>query len=118
MLDAVVDTAQNAQGLQVQTRLARPVLTTMHAGWSLGAAAGAGFGAAVITVGGPAALHLGLNGAVCVAVLLGVRRLFLAEAPVDSASARGAADQSPAPSETSAPPLSLIHISEPTRPAA
>ncbi|TFE79625.1 MFS transporter [Micrococcus aloeverae] len=104
VLDAVVDTAQNAQGLQVQTRLARPVLTTMHAGWSLGAAAGAGLGAAVITVGGPAALHLGLNGAVCVAVLLGVRRLFLAEAPTDSASARDASDQSPAPSETSAPP--------------
>ena len=108
VLDAVVDTAQNAQGLQVQTRLARPVLTTMHAGWSLGAAAGAGLGAAVITVGGPAALHLGLNGAVCVAVLLGVRRLFLAEAPVDSASARGAADQSPAPSETSAPPAPAL----------
>ncbi|KZE71039.1 MFS transporter [Micrococcus aloeverae] len=104
VLDAVVDTAQNAQGLQVQTRLARPVRTTMHAGWSLGAAAGAGLGAAVITVGGPAALHLGLNGAVCVAVLLGVRRLFLAEAPTDSASARDASDQSPAPSETSAPP--------------
>ena len=104
VLDAVVDTAQNAQGLQVQTRLARPVLTTMHAGWSLGAAAGAGLGAAVITVGGPAALHLGLNGAVCVAVLLGVRRLFLAEAPTDSASARGASEDSPAPSETSAPP--------------
>ena len=104
VLDAVVDTAQNAQGLQVQARLARPVLTTMHAGWSLGAAAGAGLGAAVITVGGPAALHLGLNGAVCVAVLLGVRRLFLAEAPTDSASARDAADQPSAPSETSAPP--------------
>ncbi|TKD54624.1 MFS transporter [Micrococcus luteus] len=104
VLDAVVDTAQNAQGLQVQTRLARPVLTTMHAGWSLGAAAGAGLGAAVISVGGPAALHLGLNGAVCVAVLLGVRRLFLAEAPTDSASARDAADQPSAPSETSAPP--------------
>ncbi|MCT1760808.1 MFS transporter [Micrococcus luteus] len=103
VLDAVVDTAQNAQGLQVQARLARPVLTTMHAGWSLGAAAGAGLGAAVITVGGPAALHLGLNGTVCVAVLLGVRRLFLAEAP-DSASARGTGDQSSAPSETSAPP--------------
>ncbi|WP_065573267.1 MFS transporter [Micrococcus luteus] len=104
VLDAVVDTAQNAQGLQVQTRLARPVLTTMHAGWSLGAAAGAGLGAAVISVGGPAALHLGLNGTVCVAVLLGVRRLFLAEAPTDSASARDAADQPSAPSETSAPP--------------
>ncbi|PEH50666.1 MFS transporter [Micrococcus luteus] len=108
VLDAVVDTAQNAQGLQVQARLARPVLTTMHAGWSLGAAAGAGLGAAVITVGGPAALHLGLNGAVCVAVLLGVRRLFLAEAPADSASARGASEKAPAPSETSAPPAPAL----------
>lgn len=104
MLAGSVAIAQNAQGLQVQARLARPVLTTMHAGWSLGAAAGAGLGAAVITVGGPAALHLGLNGAVCVAVLLGVRRLFLAEVPADSASARDAADQPSAPSETSAPP--------------
>ena len=92
VLDAVVDTAQNAQGLQVQTRLARPVLTTMHAGWSLGAAAGAGLGAAVISVGGPAALHLGLNGAVCVAVLLGVRRLFLAEAPADPVPTDDASD--------------------------
>ncbi|MCJ2194887.1 MFS transporter [Kaistella montana] len=92
VLDAVVDTAQNVQGLQVQTRLARPVLTTMHAGWSLGAAAGAGLGAAVITVGGPAALHLGLNGAVCVAVLLGVRRLFLADAPADPVPTDDASD--------------------------
>ncbi|MFF5021563.1 MFS transporter [Micrococcus luteus] len=96
VLDAVVDTAQNAQGLQVQTRLARPVLTTMHAGWSLGAAAGAGLGAAVITVGGPAALHLGLNGAVCVAVLLGIRRLFLADAPADPVPTDDASDEASA----------------------
>mgnify|MGYP002647784572 FL=1 len=96
VLDAVVDTAQNAQGLQVQTRLARPVLTTMHAGWSLGAAAGAGLGAAVITVGGPAALHLGLNGAVCVAVLLGVRRLFLTEDPADPVPTDDASDEASA----------------------
>lgn len=92
VLDAVVDTAQNAQGLRVQTRLARPVLTTMHAGWSLGAAAGAGLGAAVISVGGPAALHLGLNGAVCVAVLLGIRRLFLTEDPADPVPTDDASD--------------------------
>ncbi|KFC51800.1 hypothetical protein GY12_00630, partial [Micrococcus luteus] len=96
VLDAVVDTAQNAQGLQVQTRLARPVLTTMHAGWSLGAAAGAGLGAAVITVGGPAAQHLGLNGAVCVAVLLGIRRLFLAEATADPVPTDDASDEASA----------------------
>ncbi|WP_271437881.1 MFS transporter [Micrococcus luteus] len=96
VLDAVVDTAQNAQGLQVQTRLARPVLTTMHAGWSLGAAAGAGLGAAVISVGGPAALHLGLNGAVCVAVLLGIRRLFLADAPADPVPTDDASDEASA----------------------
>ena len=68
----------------------------MHAGWSLGAAAGAGLGAAVITVGGPAALHLGLNGAVCVAVLLGVRRLFLAEDPADPVPTDDASDEASA----------------------
>lgn len=80
-LDAVVDTAQNAQGLRVQTRLLRPVLTTMHAGWSLGAAAGAGLGALGIAAGWPVALHLGLNGAVCLAVLAAVRGAFLPDAP-------------------------------------
>lgn len=115
VFDAVVDTAQNAQGLQVQTRLARPVLTTMHAGWSLGAAAGAGLGAAVITVGGPAALHLGLNGAVCVAVLLGVGRLFLAEdpadpVPTDDASDGASARPTPARSRVLPPPAALAAL--------
>lgn len=115
VFDAVVDTAQNAQGLQVQTRLARPVLTTMHAGWSLGAAAGAGLGAAVITVGGPAALHLGLNGAVCVAVLLGVGHLFLAEdpadpVPTDDASDGASARPTPARTRVLPPPAALAAL--------
>ncbi|MCK6090171.1 MFS transporter [Micrococcus endophyticus] len=75
--DAIVDTAQNAQGLTVQTRLARPVLTSMHAGWSLGAGLGAALGALAVGAGLPAGLHLGLNGVACVAVLAAAGRRFL-----------------------------------------
>lgn len=67
--DAAVDTAQNAQGLRVQSLLGRPVLTSMHAGWSLGAAAGAGLGALSIALGLPVAVHLGLNGLACAVIL-------------------------------------------------
>ncbi|QGY83319.1 MFS transporter [Micrococcus luteus] len=96
ILDAVVDTAQNAQGLTVQTRLARPVLTSMHAGWSLGAGLGAGLGALAVGAGMPAGLHLGLNGAVCVAVLVAAGRRFLPD------DARPAPDAD-APEVTAAP---------------
>lgn len=83
--DAIVDTAQNAQGLRVQTLLARPVLTSMHAGWSLGAAVGAGLGALSVGAGLPAGVHLALNGAACLGLLLAVHRRFLPDAAPASA---------------------------------
>lgn len=101
ILDAVVDTAQNAQGLTVQTRLARPVLTSMHAGWSLGAGLGAGLGALAVGAGMPAGLHLGLNGAVCVAVLVAAGRRFLpddARPAPDADAPEGTAAPAPGPS--------------------
>lgn len=89
--DAVVDTAQNAQGLRVQSALVRPVLTSMHAGWSLGAAAGAGLGALAVAAGWPAAAHLGLHGLACLLLVLAVQRAFLPDAPVpdDAAASPG-----------------------------
>lgn len=84
--DAIVDTAQNAQGLRVQTLLARPVLTSMHAGWSLGAAVGAGLGALSVGAGLPAGVHLALNGAACLGLLLAVHRRFLPDAAPASAT--------------------------------
>lgn len=85
--DAIVDTAQNAQGLRVQTLLARPVLTSMHAGWSLGAALGAGLGALSAGAGLPAGVHLALNGTACLGLLLAVHRRFLPDADATSTSA-------------------------------
>lgn len=79
--DAIVDTAQNAQGIRVQTVIGRPVLTSMHAGWSIGAAGGAGLGALAVGAGLPMGLHLGLNGAACAALVLIVHRRFLADTP-------------------------------------
>lgn len=106
ILDAVVDTAQNAQGLTVQTRLARPVLTSMHAGWSLGAGLGAGLGALAVGAGMPAGLHLGLNGAVCVAVLVAAGRRFLpddARPAPDADAPDGTAAPAPGPSPATPP---------------
>lgn len=89
--DAIVDTAQNAQGIRVQTVLRRPVLTSMHAGWSIGAAAGAGLGALSVGAGLPMSVHLGLNGLACAVILLLVHRRFLPDAP-------SRPDDGPAPS--------------------
>lgn len=90
--DAIVDTAQNAQGLRVQTLLARPVLTSMHAGWSLGAALGAGLGALSVGAGMPAGVHLSLNGAACLGLLLAVHRRFLPDAGTAPTSGQASPD--------------------------
>lgn len=117
--DAVVDTAQNAQGLRVQSALGRPVLTSMHAGWSLGAALGAAGGALAVGVGASSALHLGLNGAACMVVLAIVRRHFLPEAPTTaaadavtsgSAGVAGTGTPTPPPAPGRTPWLSLVPV--------
>ncbi|RKQ35455.1 MFS transporter [Kocuria tytonis] len=54
MLDAVVDTAQNAQGLRVQRLAGASMINSMHALWSVGAVIGGLMGT------GAAALHIPL----------------------------------------------------------
>lgn len=116
--DAVVDTSQNAQGLRVKTALGRPVLTSMHAGWSLGAALGAAGGAIAVGLGASSALHLAVNGAACLAVLVVIRGHFLPAAPTHDdgvpASTHGAPANTPAetptgmdPAHAPAPPTDL-----------
>jgi fucose permease len=62
----VTDVAMNANGAAVEHRYGRPILSSLHALWSIGAFAGAGVTAVVTAVGVPAELHL-----VCVSVLVG-----------------------------------------------
>ena len=42
--DSLVDVAQNMQGLRLQREYRRPIISSFHGMWSVGAAAGGGFG--------------------------------------------------------------------------
>ena len=71
---AAMDVAMNSHGVHIETAGGRPIMSSLHAGWALGGAAGAAMGAA--------GAALGLDGRVTVAiiaVLLGA--LLLACAP-------------------------------------
>jgi MFS family permease len=62
----VTDVAMNANGAVVEQRYGRPILSSLHALWSIGAFTGAGVTALMTATGVPAELHL-----ICVAVLVG-----------------------------------------------
>ncbi|WP_105565076.1 MFS transporter [Microbacterium halophytorum] len=65
--DAVVDVAQNAQGLRVQAAYGRSLLNSMHGGWSIGAATGGAVGALAATLGVPLVAHIAVWALLCVA---------------------------------------------------
>lgn len=69
-LDAHVDTAQNAQGMEVQRARGRSIINSLHALWSLGAVLGGLMGAAALALGVPLEWHLPLGGLVWSAVAL------------------------------------------------
>lgn len=80
-LDATVDTAQNAQGLGVQRALGKPIVSTMHAFWSLGLATGGAAAAGTIAAGVPIAWHMAVSGVVISAMALGCAKWFLPDRP-------------------------------------
>lgn len=86
-LDAVVDVSQNSQGLQVQERYGRSVLTSMHAGWSIGAATGGVVGTIAATAGISLVVHMALWGLVCSVVVFIASRWFIPTQVVEDASA-------------------------------
>jgi MFS family permease len=67
----VTDVAMNANGAAVEHRYGRPILSSLHAFWSIGAFAGAGVAALMTATGVPAELHL-----VVVSTVLGSVGLF------------------------------------------
>ncbi|MFI7585256.1 MFS transporter [Kocuria sp. M1N1S27] len=69
-LDAHVDTAQNAQGMEVQRARGRSIINSLHALWSLGAVVGGLMGAAALALGVPLGWHLPASGLVWSAVAL------------------------------------------------
>nr|WP_244960578.1 MFS transporter [Pseudoclavibacter chungangensis] len=90
--DAVVDVAQNAQGLRVQEAFGRSLLSSMHAGWSIGAAIGSLVGTFTASLGVPLTIHLAAWGIVCVLTMLISSRSFLPHA-----AAAAPDDESPVP---------------------
>lgn len=77
--DAVVDVAQNSQGLRVQEAYGRSLLSSMHAGWSIGAAAGALVGTIAASAGVPLLIHIGAWGILCTLTMFWSSRSFLSD---------------------------------------
>ncbi|MDS2172013.1 MFS transporter [Nesterenkonia sp. CL21] len=77
--DAVVDVAQNSQGLRVQEAYGRSLLNSMHAGWSVGAALGGAVGTLAALLGVPILTHMAVWAVVCAAAMAASARAFLPE---------------------------------------
>ena len=68
--DSLTDVAMNVSGIEVQRRLGRPVLSSMHAVWSIGAVLGGLVGTAAAGLRVPVPLHLAVVAAALVVVVL------------------------------------------------
>ncbi|MFF0990653.1 MFS transporter [Kocuria nitroreducens] len=97
-LDAHVDTAQNAQGMEVQRARGRSVINSLHALWSLGAVVGGLMGAAALALGVPLGWHLPASGLVWSAVALVALRSALS--PAEGQELRTVRSEAPLPDGT------------------
>ncbi|WP_377267371.1 MFS transporter [Peterkaempfera sp. SMS 1(5)a] len=86
----MADVAMNAQGVEVEQRLGRSIMSGLHGMWSAGALIGSGFGVLAAHSGIDARLHLGLMAAVLVAggLLVGRNLLDVRPAPDEEAPPR------------------------------
>ncbi|NAZ77987.1 MFS transporter, partial [Kineococcus sp. T13] len=84
-LDAVVDAAQNVQGVLVEQWRGRSAMNSFHAAWSAGAATGGALGAAAAAADVDPGLQVLLNGAAWALVALLACRLAVVPAGVRTA---------------------------------
>ena len=77
LVDALIDIANNAQGLWVQRRLGTSIITGLHGLWSVGAVAGGLLGSVFAGLGVPLRWHLLITGAVFAVALVAVSRFLL-----------------------------------------
>jgi MFS family permease len=77
LVNGVLDVSMNVHGITVERRLGRPILATLHAGFSFGAMAGAGAGALVAAASVGAVPHLSVTAVAGVAVALAATRFLL-----------------------------------------
>jgi MFS family permease len=93
-----LDIAMNAHGLEVERRYVRPILSSFHAGWSLGGLAGAGVGALAAWAGVDPLPHFA-----AVAVAVGVGGLMASGALLPAG-----ADRPESPPRLARPPRRLL----------
>jgi MFS family permease len=70
--NGAIDVAMNAHGVEVERRLGRPILSSLHAGFSLGGLIGAGVGALVAGAGVDVRVHFAVMSLVLAAAALAV----------------------------------------------
>ena len=70
LVDALIDIANNAQGLWVQRRIGTSIITGLHGLWSVGAVAGGLIGSVFAGLGVPVRWHLLVTGVLFAAALL------------------------------------------------
>ncbi|OZD68047.1 hypothetical protein CH272_01065 [Rhodococcus sp. 05-340-1] len=80
--DAVMDISMNAQGVLVEERAGKSLLSSFHAAWSVGAVVGGVTGAAAAGIRMPVAAHFGLVAVVLMLVLAAVGRGLVGPEPV------------------------------------
>lgn len=114
MLDAITDTAQNAQALDVQRAMGRSTLNSMHALWSLGSVIGGLMGTAALALQVPLAVHLAISGILfsAVAVFAGTRVLTMEEVARVRPLAESSAQQDALPTDGPEPAQDLPGLSE------
>jgi MFS family permease len=74
IVNAVLDVAMNAQGAELEMRMERPIMSSLHGGWSLGGLAGAGSAAALLEAGMGSTMHVAvvaIAGAIAAAFVAG-----------------------------------------------
>lgn len=79
--NSVVDVAMNAQGIELERRYERPVLSGLHAGHSFGMVGGGLVGIAAAAAGIAPAAHLGAMAAIGVVAGVGATRWLVREPP-------------------------------------
>jgi MFS family permease len=77
LVDALVDIANNAQGLWVQRRIGTSIITGLHGLWSVGAVIGGLIGSVFAGLGVPVRWHLLVTGVVFAVALLVASRFLL-----------------------------------------
>jgi MFS family permease len=85
LVDALIDIANNAQGLWVQRRIGTSIITGLHGLWSVGAVIGGLIGSAFAGLGVPVRWHLLITGVLfALALVVASRFLMPGHEPVPS----------------------------------